>query len=66
MCNQRAVELVTCPQCGQVASIEWSRTGSDVIYLKIRCIARHWFLMAADDVSYYGSDTPYSAATTRQ
>ncbi|MGH8861050.1 MAG: hypothetical protein ACRDVG_07415 [Jatrophihabitantaceae bacterium] len=45
------LELVRCPQCGQIASIEWRRTVHGYAYLKIRCIARHWFLMLDEDVT---------------
>jgi hypothetical protein len=59
--EDRTLELVNCPHCGQVASIEWSRTVHAVVYLKIRCIARHWFLMTAENVTYYPSQDRYVA-----
>jgi hypothetical protein len=59
--EDRAVELVSCPHCGHVASVEWSHNVHGVVYLKIRCIGRHWFLMPADDVTYQGSDNRYTA-----
>lgn len=62
MNEDRPLELVSCPQCGQVASIEWSRTVHGVHYLKIRCIARHWFLMPDEDITYHASDNRYAAA----
>lgn len=62
MSQERHLELVTCPQCGQVASIEWSHLVNGFVYLKIRCIARHWFLMPAEGVTYYGSEDLYLAA----
>ena len=37
------VPLVTCPECGNVASIEWQSWISDVLHLKLRCVNRHWF-----------------------
>ncbi|MGH3610156.1 MAG: hypothetical protein ACRDRD_19015 [Pseudonocardiaceae bacterium] len=33
-----------------------------VVYLKIRCITRHWFLMSAEEITYHGSDNRYPAA----
>jgi hypothetical protein len=47
--------LVTCPQCGGVASIEWHTTIDQMLHLKVRCIQRHWFLLPADMVSSYPS-----------
>jgi hypothetical protein len=47
----RQLEMVHCPECGQVASIEWERAAGGVPLWKIRCIARHWFLMPAEDVA---------------
>ena len=51
MNTEHPLELVRCPECGQVASIEWRRTVGGVALWKIRCIARHWFLMPADGVT---------------
>jgi hypothetical protein len=56
------LELVSCPQCGQVASIEWSRTVREMIYIKVRCVARHWFLMSAEDGTGRASDRPHLPA----
>lgn len=62
MSQDRTLELVSCPQCGQVASIEWSSTVHANVYLKIRCVARHWFLMPAECVTAYASDNRYTDA----
>lgn len=62
--EDRLLELVSCPQCGQMASVEWSRTVCGVVHLKIRCIARDWFLMTADEITYYGSQKLYLTAAS--
>ncbi|MDQ3899567.1 MAG: hypothetical protein M3319_03655 [Actinomycetota bacterium] len=36
-----ALELVSCPECHAPCEVEW-RSGE---LAKIRCLARHWFLM---------------------
>jgi hypothetical protein len=45
-------DVVTCPECGDLAVVEWSDrvagAGGAVELVKIRCVARHWFLMPAD------------------
>jgi hypothetical protein len=53
------VSLVACPECGNVASIEWSSWVGESLHLKFRCIERHWFLMLAERVTYYGSGVAY-------
>ena len=35
-----------CPECGMPTWVEWSDGG----HVKIRCFARHWFLMLADSL----------------
>ncbi len=50
-----AVELVRCPECGGVASVEWSTRMSTVLHLKVRCVERHWFFLPADRVIPFGS-----------
>jgi hypothetical protein len=39
--------LVYCPDCGMPAWVEWrDAAGRDgAAYVKVRCFARHWFLM---------------------
>jgi hypothetical protein len=48
----RDLELVSCPECGHPAEIEWrdpvASSENAVEYLKIRCVSRHWFLMTSD------------------
>lgn len=53
------VEAAYCPECGMPAWVEWRDptlgAGGTVVLAKIRCFARHWFLMPADQVE--GLDT---------
>lgn len=56
------IELVTCPECGDVAALEWQTWISGLLHLKIRCVHRHWFLMLAERITRYGTDPPYLAA----
>ena len=53
------LDLITCPECSDVASIEWQAWIGDLLHLKIRCIHRHWFLMPAEHISRYGTGIPY-------
>ena len=50
--EQELVDAVYCPECGLPAWVEWSdtvrSTSGDVAMAKVRCFARHWFLMPAD------------------
>jgi hypothetical protein len=55
---EHPLELVHCPECGQVASIEWRRKVGGVALLKVRCIARHWFLMPGDGVTRFADPEP--------
>lgn len=45
------MELTVCPECGQVAEVEWRERvpagAEDVALVKLRCVLRHWFLMPA-------------------
>jgi hypothetical protein len=47
-----AADAVYCPECGMPAWVEWSEaaasTSGAVDLAKVRCFARHWFLMPAD------------------
>jgi hypothetical protein len=61
-CDRAPVELVTCPECGNVASIEWEARNGGLLHAKLRCIDRHWFLMPAEGITCYGTDSPYSGA----
>lgn len=46
------MELVWCPECGQVAHVEarevWESTDGPVEHVRVRCLARHLFLMPAE------------------
>ncbi|MEP6651409.1 MAG: hypothetical protein ABJA74_16080 [Lapillicoccus sp.] len=46
------VSVVYCPGCGMPAWVEWredvSSTSGAVAHVKVRCFARHWFLMPED------------------
>lgn len=47
------LRLLSCPQCSQVATIEWSRIIDGTVHIKLYCVARHWFLMPAEQVTCY-------------
>ena len=49
-------ELVSCPECGNVAPIEWQTHISGIVHLKVRCIERHWFFLPAYRVTYFASE----------
>ncbi|PRZ41696.1 hypothetical protein CLV47_10855 [Antricoccus suffuscus] len=53
---------MTCPGCGSVASIEWECWISNVLHFKLHCLRRHWFLMPAERICYYGTDIFYRPA----
>jgi hypothetical protein len=44
-------DVVRCPECDGVATIEWRSTAAGtngpVEHVKVRCITGHWFLMPA-------------------
>jgi hypothetical protein len=46
--------LVSCPECGQIAAVEWRRrlagTSGRFDHVKLSCVARHWFLMPAESL----------------
>ncbi len=46
---------VYCPECGLPAWVEWTATASStdgpMEHVKVRCFARHWFLMPAERIS---------------
>lgn len=60
--ERTAIELVSCPECGNVATIEWASRLSGVPHVKVRCLERHWFLMPAERITCYGSERPYRDA----
>ena len=47
--------LVYCPECGMPAWVEWrdvvGSTAGAVAHVKVRCFARHWFLMLEDGLT---------------
>lgn len=51
--DEAELPLVCCPECGEVASIEWPAVVDEILHLKIRCIQRHWFLMSAERILPY-------------
>jgi hypothetical protein len=57
--DHRTFELVSCPECGNVATIEWESRIAGALYVKLHCINRHWFLMPADTIACFGSDRPH-------
>jgi hypothetical protein len=52
-------ELVACPECGNVGTIEWEFWIDGVLHVKLHCINRHWFFMPADTITCFGSDRRY-------
>jgi hypothetical protein len=60
--NRCGMALVTCPECSNVASIEWETWIGGVLHLKLRCVNRHWFFMPAERITSYGSAAPYLPA----
>jgi hypothetical protein len=60
--NRCGMSLMTCPECSNVASIEWETWIGDVLHLKLWCVNRHWFLMPAERITCYGTDAPYLSA----
>jgi hypothetical protein len=57
--NDGRITLLTCPECGNVASIEWECWICNVPHVKLRCVNRHWFLMSAERITYYGTEVLY-------
>ncbi|OXM43844.1 hypothetical protein [Amycolatopsis alba] len=53
------IALVACPECGNVATIEWESRLAGLLHVKVRCIERHWFLMPTDSITCFGTDRPY-------
>jgi hypothetical protein len=41
------MEFIVCPECAEIAEVEWRRGGMT----KLRCVQRHWFLMPFGDHS---------------
>jgi hypothetical protein len=43
------METTTCPECGQVAEVEWravlESTDGPVEHARVRCVQKHWFLL---------------------
>lgn len=56
--HHNAFELVFCPECGNVATIEWQSWIAGILHVKLHCVNRHWFLMPADTITCFGSDRP--------
>ncbi len=64
--SDRQKQAVYCPECGLPAWVEWAATDAStdgpVEHVKVRCFARHWFLMPAERLSWTTSpDGPRSA-----
>jgi hypothetical protein len=53
------VELVSCPECANVATIQWESRIAGVLHIKLHCINRHWFLMPADTITCFGTNRLY-------
>jgi sarcosine oxidase delta subunit len=53
------MDLVTCPECGQPADVEWrsdvASTDGPVELAKIRCTQWHHFLMPAEQIAPLGA-----------
>jgi hypothetical protein len=44
--------LVYCPECGMPAWVEWRDAGPNGwAYVKVRCFARHWFLLLEEQLT---------------
>jgi hypothetical protein len=47
--KERIVDLITCPECGNAAEIQWrdvfESTDGPVEHAKVLCVERHHFLM---------------------
>ena len=47
-----ALSALYCPECGMPAWVEWrdvaGSTAGAVAHVKVRCFARHWFLLPED------------------
>lgn len=58
------LRLVSCPQCGEPASVEWetsaagTMTAGETRYVKTHCIRRHWFLLPTHMVEKYPATEP--------
>jgi len=54
------MDLVTCPQCGQPADVEWrssvASTDGPIVLAKIRCTQWHQFLMPSEGLSPLGAE----------
>jgi hypothetical protein len=50
-----ALSAFYCPECGMPAWVEWrdvaGSTAGAVAHVKVRCFARHWFLMLEDGLT---------------
>lgn len=50
-----SVDLVSCPECQEVAEVEWrdvaTSTDGPVELVKVRCLQGHWFLMPGERLS---------------
>jgi hypothetical protein len=47
------LDLVRCPECHEVALVEWRDkevADGSVALAKVRCLQRHWFLMPGDQL----------------
>jgi len=62
------MDLVTCPQCGQPADVEWrssvASTDGPIVLAKIRCTSGHQFLMPSEGLSPLGAE-PVPAVNRR-
>ena len=47
--------VVYCPECGMPAWVEWrdamGSSSDAVVYVKVRCFARHWFLTTEEQLT---------------
>jgi hypothetical protein len=53
MSDDHACEVRYCPECGMPAWVEW-RDAADTAgsaYVKVRCFARHWFLLLEEPLT---------------
>src|SRR5580698_8194484 len=64
--DESMLTLVSCPQCGECASIEWQAVDAGMHYLKTHCVQGHWFLLPSNLVNRYATTEPVGTTTHRR
>jgi hypothetical protein len=65
------MDWTTCPDCGQLATVEWREvldsTDGPVEHAKVRCVRGHWFLLPVAGLSSpQPSNAPIREPTPRR